>query len=52
MCSHHMSIPDLEKLSKAMLNGEVTPTAAEETLEALRPAAREAQRMLGITPKA
>ena len=46
-----MSVLDLKRLSEAMLSGQVRPVPGEKTMELLRPAAREAQRMLGITPK-
>jgi hypothetical protein len=45
---HGPGLERLTSLSKAMMNGEATPTATQETLEALRPAARKAQFMLGI----
>ena len=51
LCDHHMSVPDLEALSDAMVSGKIHPVPDEQTMELLRPAAQEAQRMLGITPK-
>jgi hypothetical protein len=52
MSDHHMSVADLESLSQVMMSGEVHPVPDEKCMELLRPAAREAQRILGITPKA
>jgi hypothetical protein len=51
LSDHHMPIPDLEALSEAMVSGKVHPVPDEKSMEVLRPAARDAQRMLGITPK-
>ena len=51
MSDHHMSVADLESLSQAMMGGEIQPVPDEKSMEVLRPAAREAQRALGITPK-
>jgi hypothetical protein len=52
LSDHHMSAPNLEHLSEMMLCGQVCPVPDEKTMDLLRPAAREAQRMLGMTPKA
>jgi hypothetical protein len=51
LCDRHMRIPDLEALSDAMVSGEIHPVPDEKSMEVLRPAARDAQRMLGITPR-
>ena len=51
LSDRHMSVADLENLSKATMGGEVHPVPDEQSMEVLRPAAREAQRMLGIPPK-
>jgi hypothetical protein len=52
LTDRQIPLDDLQALSEAMVIGKVHPTPTEEALEAYRPAAREAQRMLGITPKA
>ena len=52
MTDRRLSMPALKKLSADMLSGKVRPVPDEATLEALRPAAREAQRMLGLAPRA
>jgi hypothetical protein len=46
LCDHHMPIPDLEALSEAMMGGKVHPVPDEKSMEVLRPAARDAQRMV------
>jgi len=51
LCDHHIPVTDLEALSDAMMSGKIHPVPDEKSMEVLRPAAREAQRVLGITPK-
>lgn len=48
MTDHHMTVRDLETLSQALMRGEARPVPDEKTMELLRPAVRDAQRMLGI----
>jgi hypothetical protein len=52
MTDRRMRMPELENLSEAMMRGEIRPVLDERTMEALRPAVRETQRMLGLAAKA
>ncbi len=48
MTDRHMPMAALEELSQRMMRGEVWPVPDESMMELYRPAAREAQRMLGL----
>jgi hypothetical protein len=43
-----MTVQNFEALSRALMRGEARPILDEKTMEDLRPAVRQAQRMLGI----